>query len=217
MQRGAYVPPQTRSIIWCKKERIRPLLYKHKSNCTVDIENLTLDLLFALRNTPTSRYLPSNTSHGTLQHDLRTLISAVASETFEFARISPLLYAVVARKPEIDIWDCVYSAVMEPTPPPRPTVSSLEQTPWLHKTSSFANSSECRQDIDRVLKSELGPLYIGFQDFRLIFLGGIDGLEAASDAVFKRCTEGTDDMPGRSWRHRILVVLYWASPCVDLS
>ncbi|KAI2736056.1 hypothetical protein DTO013E5_10131 [Penicillium roqueforti] len=38
--------------------------------------------------------------------------------------------------------------------------SSLQQTPWLHKTSSFANSSEYRQDVARVLNSELGPLHI---------------------------------------------------------
>ncbi|KAJ6019364.1 hypothetical protein N7522_001431, partial [Penicillium canescens] len=52
----------------------------------------------------------------------------------------------------------VDAAAAESTPPPRTIASSLQQTPWLHKTSSFANSSEYRQDVDRVFKSELGPL-----------------------------------------------------------
>ncbi|KAJ5737330.1 uncharacterized protein N7483_002455 [Penicillium malachiteum] len=69
---------------------------------SIYIENILLDLLFALRNVSTSRLLPSNTSHGTLQHDLQKLISAVASETFDLAHILPLLNAVVARKPDSD-------------------------------------------------------------------------------------------------------------------
>ncbi|KAJ5106866.1 hypothetical protein N7456_003541 [Penicillium angulare] len=151
-----------------------------QSNSLTDTENLTLDLLFALRNLPTSRILPSPTNRGTLQQDLRKLISAAASETFDFLRISPLLNTVLARKSDSDIWNCVYDAIVEPTPPPR-TI--------LHKTSSFANSSEYRQDINRVLKSELRSLYIRISDFRSIYFRGINNLIEASNAVFKRCTE----------------------------
>ncbi|KAJ5642339.1 hypothetical protein N7490_006339 [Penicillium lividum] len=77
-----------------------------------------LDLLFALRNIPATQILPSKTSHGTLQNDLRRLISAAASATFGFSRIWPLLTAILARKPDSHIWDCVQNAVTEPTPPP---------------------------------------------------------------------------------------------------
>lgn len=156
--------------------------------------------MFALRNISVSRILPSSTSRGTLQHDLRKLISAAASEAFDFLCVSPLLNAVLACKSDSDIWECVYDAVTEPTPLPRPIVSSLQQTLWLHKTSSFANSSEYRQDIDRVLKSELGPLYIGLSEFRSTYFGGIDSLPAASDAVFKRCIEGTNALFANGWK-----------------
>lgn len=161
-----------------------------------DIEDLTLELLCTLQSTSTARSLPSNTSHGTLRDDLHKLISAVASETFDSVYILPLLNAVAARKSDADIWDCAYTATTEFTP----TVSSLQETPWLHNTCSFANSSEYRQYVDGVLKSELGPLYVEVCDFRSIFLEGVDGLAAASDAVFKRCTEGDDVLFTDGWK-----------------
>lgn len=94
----------------------------------------------------------------------------------------------------------MYDAVTECTPPPREIASSFQQTPWIHKTSSFANSSEYRQDIDRVLKSELGALYIGIPHFHSTFFGGISGLQSASHAVFKRCTEGENALFANGWK-----------------
>jgi hypothetical protein len=91
-------------------------------------------------------------------------------------------------------------AAAETTPPLRAIASSLQQTLWLHKISSFANSSEYRQDVDRVLKSELGPLYVGLPHFRSTFFGGIEGLQSASDAVFKRCIEGSDALFVDGWK-----------------
>lgn len=87
----------------------------------------------------------------------------------------------------------------ESTPPPQPIASSLQQTPWLHKTSSFANSSEYRQDVDRVLKLELGPLFVGLPEFRKTYFGRVAGLETASEAVFKKCTEGTHPLFSEGW------------------
>ncbi|KAJ5465921.1 hypothetical protein N7530_009708 [Penicillium desertorum] len=124
-----------------------------------DIQNSTLDLLFALRNLSTTRLLPSKTSHGTLQNDLRKLISAAASKAFD---------------------------------------SSC--TPWLHKTSSFVNSSEYRQDVNRVLKSELGPLYIGLPDFRSIFFRGVSSLQSVSDTVFEKYTKGRNTLFTKGWK-----------------
>ncbi|KAJ5702801.1 hypothetical protein N7488_010349 [Penicillium malachiteum] len=145
------------------------------------IEKVLLGLLVALRNISTSRLLPSNT-------------------TFDLARISSLVTAVVARKSDSDIWEYVYNAVTEPTPPLRSLVSSLQQTPWIHKTSSFANSSEYRQDIDGVLKSESDSLYVRLSSFRSKFFDNIDGLSAASNTVFKRCTKDTNPFFANRWK-----------------
>ncbi|RYP37700.1 hypothetical protein DL767_002811 [Monosporascus sp. MG133] len=112
-----------------------------------DIQNITLDLLSALRNFSAVRFLRSKTGHGILRSDLLRLISNVTSDDFDFDRVKPLLRVALANNPDnAIIWNHVYSAVSEATPPPRPIASSFQQTPWLHSTGGFANSSEYRQD-----------------------------------------------------------------------
>ncbi|EJT69118.1 hypothetical protein GGTG_13386 [Gaeumannomyces tritici R3-111a-1] len=167
-----------------------------------DLQNLTLDLLYALRNLPAARRLASRTSSGALRTDLVKLISAAASDDFDFDRVKPLLNATLADDPDdAFIWDQVYRAVTEPTPPPRPVPSSLQQTPWLYNTGGFANFSEYRQDVDRVLRSELGPFYVGLPRFREAFFGRVAGLDAASEAVLKKCTESSNPLfSSEGWR-----------------
>ncbi|KAF3768220.1 hypothetical protein M406DRAFT_109223 [Cryphonectria parasitica EP155] len=165
-----------------------------------DLQNVVLDLLFALPNLPTIRFLRSKTGHGTLRNDLLKLISAVNSDNFDFNRIKPLLKAALADDPDDAlIWNQLYNAVTESTPPPRPIASSLQQTPWLHNTSSFANSSEYRDDVDRVLRNELGALYVGLPQFHEAFFGRVAGLKTASEAVFKKCTEGSEPLFSNGW------------------
>ncbi|KAG0157856.1 Tyrosine-protein kinase, active site [Penicillium digitatum] len=165
-----------------------------------DVQDLASSLLTALQIIPTARLLPSN-SGGIVRSNLLRLISAVASNDFDLERIKPLLkISIVNTSTDEQIWNLVDAAAAESTPPPRTIASSLQQTPWLHKTSSFANSSEYRQDVDRVLKSELGPLYVGLPHFRSTFFGGVSGLQSASDAVFQRCTEGSNPAFADGWK-----------------
>ncbi|KAK3347077.1 hypothetical protein B0T25DRAFT_592995 [Lasiosphaeria hispida] len=135
-----------------------------------DLQNVILDLLFALRNLPTNHLLRSKTGHGTLRNDLLQLNSAV-----------------------------IYSAVTESTPPPRLIASSLQQTPWLHNTSGSANSSEYCKDIDRVLRDELGAMYVGLPRFHEAFFGRVAGLEIVSEAIFKKCMEGSEPLFSNGW------------------
>ncbi|KAK0610050.1 hypothetical protein B0T17DRAFT_593872 [Bombardia bombarda] len=165
-----------------------------------DLQNVVLDLLFALRNLPTIRFLRSKTGHGTLRNDLLKLNSAVSSDDFDFDRIKPLLKAAIADDPDDAlIWDRVYNAVTESTPPPRLIASSFQQTPWLHNTSGFANSSEYRKDVDRVLRDELGAIYVGLPRFHEAFFGRIVGLKITSEAVFKKCIEGSEPLFSNGW------------------
>ncbi|KAH7007912.1 uncharacterized protein B0I36DRAFT_370622 [Microdochium trichocladiopsis] len=165
-----------------------------------DLQNLVLDLLFALRNLSAVRFLRSKAGHGTLRNDLLKLNSAVSSDGFDLVRVKPLLKAAIADDPDdAVIWNEVYHAVTESTPPPRPTASSLHQTPWLHNTSSFANSSEGRKDVDRVLKLELGPLYVGLPRFCETYFGRVAGLETAAEAVFKECKGGSNPLFHEGW------------------
>ncbi|KAI5928218.1 hypothetical protein F4810DRAFT_719865 [Camillea tinctor] len=161
-----------------------------------DIQFLTSSLLAALQILPITQLLPSSTGRGILLNDLLTLNSAVAFNNLDYDRINPLLAAVIAKKSDEEIWDQVYNAVTESTPPPRPIASSLQQTPWLRNTSSFVNSSEHRKYVDDVIKEELGPLYVGLRNFHETFFGRVAGLDIAANAVFKSCTEGEDPLFG---------------------
>ncbi|KAH7016319.1 uncharacterized protein B0I36DRAFT_254039 [Microdochium trichocladiopsis] len=147
-----------------------------------------------------SRLLRSSGSGKNLLSDLSRLNSAVNSDDFDLNSIKPLLNAALTDDPDdAVIWNEVYHAVTESTPPPRPTASSLHQTPWLHNTSSFANSSEGRKDVDRVLKLELGPLYVGLPRFYETYFGRVAGLETAAEAVFKECKGGSNPLFHEGW------------------
>jgi hypothetical protein len=106
-----------------------------------------INLIFALQNLPASSHLPSTFGQGTFRNDLRRFISVVDSEEFEIQRIIPLLNAVLDAEADEIIWRKAYAVVVEPTPPPR-RLPFLGQTPYLHTTSSFVNSSEHRKYVD---------------------------------------------------------------------
>ncbi|KAL2169558.1 hypothetical protein VTG60DRAFT_5951 [Thermothelomyces hinnuleus] len=111
-----------------------------------DLRQLVLDFLSAAQNLPAARLLPAAGRRGTLRTDLLRLEVALDSENIDRERIKPALKSALAKDlNDALIWDRVYDAVTEPTPPPRPIASSsLQQTPWLHNTSSFANCSASR-------------------------------------------------------------------------
>ncbi|OBS17289.1 hypothetical protein FPOA_12205 [Fusarium poae] len=165
-----------------------------------DLRNLSLPLLFALQSHTASGLLLTNTGRGTLRSNLLRLISAAASDDFDFDRVKPLLKSALASEPDAVIWDRAYDAIAESTPPPRPIASSLQQTPWLRNTSSFANSSEHRKYVDDVLKEELGSMYVGVRHFHNAYFGGVAGLDAASQAFFKQCVEGSDPLFVDGWK-----------------
>jgi len=170
-----------------------PALLTCTTDYFADLQNLTLILLPSLQSLPAAGLLLSKTGRNTIRSDLLRLISAVASDDFDFDQIKSLLIVALADNPDdVLIWDQVYNVVTESTPPPRPIASSLQQTPWLRNTSSFANSSEHRKYVDGMLKEELGPMYVGLRNFHEAFFGGVAGLETASKAVFKKCMEGNN-------------------------
>ncbi|ROT35341.1 hypothetical protein SODALDRAFT_283661 [Sodiomyces alkalinus F11] len=157
-----------------------------------DLRKVVLSCLRAAQNLPAADLLPATTGRGSLRSDLLRLELSLLSDDFDFDRIKPLLTSALANHPDdSSIWHQVYSAVVEPTPPPRLIVSSLQQTPWLRNTSSFPNSSEHRKYVDDVLKEELGPMYVGLRNFHDTYFGGVVSLETASKAFFNQCLEGS--------------------------
>ncbi|KAL2192746.1 hypothetical protein P885DRAFT_64684 [Corynascus similis CBS 632.67] len=151
-----------------------------------------------------SRISPLIFSYGSSKNlfsDLSRLNSAVNSDDFDLDRIKPLLNASLAdHLDDTLIWDRVYDAVADSTPPPRSIVSSVKQTPWSRNTSSIAHSSEHRKYVDGLLKEELGPMYVGIPGFHETYFGDVPNLETVSKAFFKRCLEGNNPLFGDGWR-----------------
>lgn len=163
--------------------------YYATSNAYTETQDLLIALVSALQALPASRHLPSSRGGKNLLDDLSKLMTAVNADNFDTHRIIPLIKAVFNSEPDEVIWNKVYDAVTESTPPPR-LASSFPQTPWLRNTSSFANSTEHRKYVDDVLREELGSMYVGVPGFFEAFFGEIAGLELAAQAVFKRCKAG---------------------------
>ncbi|KAL3428936.1 hypothetical protein BDV09DRAFT_190559 [Aspergillus tetrazonus] len=192
-------------------------LEKHK-----DFKDLLINFVFALQSLPATSHLPAMSGQGTLQNDLRRFISVLDSGEFEIRRIIPLLNAVLDAEADEVIWRKTYAVIVEPTPPPRP-LPFLGQTPYLHTTISFVNSSEHRKYVDTVLKEELGSIYVDVQEFAEVFFGNITGLEAASATIMSRCTDGdeplyNDSTGWRDWppRAQEKEVLQWLTRTVNL-
>jgi hypothetical protein len=99
------------------------LVARSLSNLFADVQDLASSLLSAFQILPASRLLTSKMGRSTLRSDLLTIISAVTSADFNFDRIKPLLQSALADKlDDVLIWNQVYNAVTESTPPPRPVV-----------------------------------------------------------------------------------------------
>ncbi|KAI0430871.1 hypothetical protein F5Y09DRAFT_306398 [Xylaria sp. FL1042] len=163
-----------------------------------DLQTSGLALFSALLNHPASRRLPSQTRHDSLLQDISRLVPALASNTVHPDRIKPLLHAVLAHRPDVEIWEQVYHAVTESTPPRKP-ISSILQTPWRLTTSSVVNSSEKRDQMDKLLSDELGVMYVDVPNFYEAFWGRIPQLETASEEIFQKCTQGIQPLFREGW------------------
>ncbi|KAE8155744.1 hypothetical protein BDV40DRAFT_294090 [Aspergillus tamarii] len=117
------------------------------------LKNLCICLILALQALPASRALPPVVgAHKNLFNYLSRLSSSINSDEFNLERLLPLLIAAFNRESDEVIWDKIYAAAAESTPPPgrHPTMIS--------------NSHERRDDIDPVLKEKLGSTYTDGDD-----------------------------------------------------
>ncbi|KAI0570679.1 hypothetical protein Alg215_10901 [Pyrenophora tritici-repentis] len=162
-------------------------------------------LVSALQTLKASRHLPSSRGGKNLLEDLSRLMTTVNADEFDVDRILPLLQATLRKESDDIIWNAVYDAVTESTPPPRP-ISSFQQTPLSINTGSFANSTEHRKHVDDVLKEELGHLYVGIPGFFDAFFGDVLGLRPAAQAVFDKCQGGDSPLYrlASGWQDRLL-------------
>jgi hypothetical protein len=167
-------------------------ILKEELLTVIGLRQVLLALFPTLQSLDVVQVLPSQRGNGDILNDLAPLYLSIVSHSFDAVRIKPLLYAVLNEQPDEAIWDAVCDAVTASTPPPHPA-SSIQQTPWLRSTGSFANSTEHRKYVDDVLKEELGHMYVGVPGFFDAFFGEVADLGPAAQAVFDKCKEG--DIP----------------------
>ncbi|KAF1357805.1 hypothetical protein EJ07DRAFT_22177, partial [Lizonia empirigonia] len=85
-----------------------------------ETQDCLVALVSALQTLPASRHLPSTRGGKNLLEDLSRLMTAVNADDFDVDRILPLLQATLREESDDVIWNAVYDAVTESTPPPRP-------------------------------------------------------------------------------------------------
>lgn len=167
--------------------------------CFVELQNCILILLSALQIHPAARLLRSNNGNSVFS-EISSLNTLITSDDYDLDLIKPLIKICLADSVnDTLIWDQVCRIVAGSTPPPRPIPSSLQQTPWSQNTSSFVNSSERRQEVDRILKQELGPLYVDVPGFCDAFFGSVRGLNTVSETVLRKCMEGDNPLFREGW------------------
>ncbi|EEH42949.2 uncharacterized protein PADG_07769 [Paracoccidioides brasiliensis Pb18] len=154
------------------------------------------DAAFNLRSRITDQNIDSDLAEVTLKH--------LRPDLFNYRYYRPLVQLVIQKAADVDIWKAVFSLIytVSQATPPSPPVSSIQQTPWLRNTSSFANSTEHRDYIDAVLKEELGELHTDIPGFFNAYFGDIPHLDVVARAVFEKC-KGTnlynDNNGWRDW------------------
>ncbi|CAE7219779.1 hypothetical protein PTTW11_11218 [Pyrenophora teres f. teres] len=218
---SAYLALRKRLIRWAMKVVQADYLYCAVPNAILDTQDLLVTLIYALQGLPAARLLHSQNGSKSLFHDLLRLNAAVGSDDFDTERVRPLLDAILKFQPDKFVWDAVYNAVTESTPPPRPTLS-FQQTPLSINTGSFVNSTEHRKHVDDVLKAELGHLYVGIPSFFEAFFGDVAGLRPAAQAVFDKCQGGDSPLywlasGWQGWPEgaKEKDVLSWFAPLID--
>ena len=138
--------------------------------------------------------LRSSISQKTLYDDLSSLNSPVNSGDFDLALIKPLLDAALTDNlDDAAIWEEAHATVTKFILPPRLIPTPAPQTPLHHTTSSIVNSSELREQVDEVLKREVGTLYVGLPVYDTFF-GCVVNLELASKAIFAKFTTGDEPL-----------------------
>ncbi|KAL4972133.1 hypothetical protein BDW66DRAFT_9354 [Aspergillus desertorum] len=84
--------------------------------------------------------LPSVNGRKNLLSDLLRLNVLISSDVFEVEQFKLLLNAVLDKQSDNIIWDQLYATVRDSTPPPS-ALPVLDQTPFLHTTSSLAHNA----------------------------------------------------------------------------
>ena len=114
-------------------------------------------LLLAILDSNTAHNLPAPSGDGNVADKLFAIRQKARTGELEFAYFRPLVDAVVANSPDVDIWSAVLdliTAANPPTPPPSSILATFRGTPVKSSSSQLADS-ETREIIERELFHEI--------------------------------------------------------------
>ena len=172
-----------------------------------DCQKAVALLLSTLIDTEAALFLQSRISNRDIASELFSLSVRVRKGNFSYNYYRPLVKLVIQRNPkasDYDIWSAVLDLIstdLSTTPPPRP-IASFQQTPFVHNTSSFANSTEYRKHVDTIFKEELGHFDADVANFFEAYFGNVAGLDSTAQAVLDKCKEGNNPLYNeeRGWK-----------------
>ncbi|PGG99670.1 hypothetical protein AJ79_08444 [Helicocarpus griseus UAMH5409] len=185
----------------------RPIAYDGAPDGLVEAcQKPVTGLLHALLATEAANALQSRISGRDVASEIWRLFQRARNGDFSYTDYRPLVKLVVKKSHDFDIWNAVIGLIAttsQATPPPR-SIASLEQTPWVRNTNSFANSSEHRKHVVAILKEELGDLHADIPGFLEAYFWGVSGLDSTAHAVLDKCKEGdrplyNDEKGWRDW------------------
>ncbi|EEH07624.1 conserved hypothetical protein [Histoplasma capsulatum G186AR] len=156
-------------------------------------------VLITLMDEKASYNLQSPISKLNIASELASVFKSFQQDDFNYSYCQPLIQLIIQKAPDTDIWKAIFDLITSvaqaaqatrSTPPPRSSLI-IPQTPHSRNTSSLANSSELRRDIDPVLRDELlGELHVNIPGFFAAYFDGIEGLSRTAQAVYQKCNTG---------------------------
>ncbi|EGE81746.1 hypothetical protein BDDG_04689 [Blastomyces dermatitidis ATCC 18188] len=153
-------------------------------------------VLIALMDEKAAYNLRPPTSSQDVISELAKLLTCFRESNYSYDHYRPLIQPIIQSAPDTDIWKAVFNFITavthaeRSTPPPRSSLPIL-QTPRSRNTSSLANSSELRTNIDHMLREELlGDLHADIPGFYAAYFDDIEGLRSTAQTVFENCKSG---------------------------
>ncbi|THV43834.1 hypothetical protein BGAL_0875g00010 [Botrytis galanthina] len=138
-----------------------------------DLQQLVIKVLVRISSLEACLLLPSTTNRKNLQMDVSELVVTInTNNSLDLAYNKPLLNAIIANKPDQEIWDQVYNTVNKYALPPRkvtpPTAfeKAVLDTPLRSSSASLTGVDQIHETVDqRILEELTGRVYNNVEGF----------------------------------------------------
>lgn len=166
------------------------------SNDRLD-KQIASELFSAIEDLEACSLLPSSHYFKNLRADLRKV-----KELFnkpggvDLDKFAPLFKAILARKPDHEIWTEIRLTINDLWLLPWEHASSIDEVGWIPVRRDFPKSKVFRRQLKAVMNDELCP-FVGLPDFHDLHFGRF---RAKAEVIFAKCQEGSDPLFKDGWK-----------------